>query len=189
MTAEHVTGEHLKNDTLTESVFYPDHSLQRTESTYFLAAKRQMKLEGGYACSTCGDTEKVESHHRFFEYSFKEAINWQWIKDVATNKTDVMWSHKLECIVPIPKRHPIWDLIRLTQGFEWSALDIKNSLSFVDSIYNQLPLCETHHRGKFHGRHEITDPEWNVQAFLIKGFIYSPDELRALHKPIEVCNV
>lgn len=181
MTAEQVKNEHLKNDTLTESVFYPNHSNPRTVSKYFIAAKKQMEKEGSYTCSTCGDTEGVESHHRFFEYSFKEAIDWQWIKDVANNKTDVMWSHKLGRIAPIPKRHPIWDLIRLTQGFDWVAFDVTNPLSFVDSIYNQLPLCETHHRGKFHGRHEVTDPEWNVQAFLIKGFIYSPDELRALH--------
>jgi len=76
----------------------------------------------------------------------------------------------------------VWDLIRLTQGFDWEAFDTTKPEIFVDSVYNQLPLCELHHRGKGHGRHEESDPVWNVQAFLIPGFVYSPDELKALHQ-------
>jgi len=173
-------GEHEKRDTLTEDTYYPGHE-PRTESAIFRASKQHMKDEGGYVCSVCGDEEKVESHHRFFEWAYSHAINWKWIRDVATNRTDVMWSHKLQRIVPIPKKHAIWDLIRLTQGFDWEIFDPDLPLTFVDSEYNQLPLCELHHRGKNHGRHEESDPVWNVQAFLLPGFIYSPDELKALH--------
>lgn len=172
---------HETRRTLSEDVFYPDHE-PRTESAIFRASKREMKAEGGYVCAICGDEEKVESHHRFFEWAYSHAVNFAWIRDVALNKTDVMHSHKLGRVVPIPKKHPVWDLIRLTQGFDWEAFSPEHPETFVDSVWNQLPLCELHHRGKNHGRHEESDPVWNVQAFLIPGFIYSPDELKALHK-------
>ena len=173
-------NEHEKKATLTEDTFYPDHAA-RTVSPTFARTKKHMKAGGYNQCSVCGDTETVEYHHRFFEWAYQHVIQWQWIKDVATNKTDVMWSHKLEITVPIPKKHPVWDLIRLTQGFDWETFDPATPEAFVDSEHNQLPLCELHHRGKNHGRHEETDPVWNVQAFLVPGFIYSPDELKALH--------
>jgi len=173
-------NEHEKKATLSEDTFYPDHEV-RKESALFVRTKKEMRAECFDACSVCGDTEQLEFHHRFFEWAYQHAINWQWIKDVATNKTDVMWSHKLTCVVPIPKKHLIWDLIRLTQGFDWESFDPANPVSFVDSEYNQLPLCMLHHRGKNHGRHEESDPVWNVQGFLVEGFVYSPDELKAMH--------
>lgn len=74
--------------------------------------------------------------------------------------------------MPIPRQHPVWDVIRLTQGFDWEA--------FVDSTYNQLLLCALHHRGKDHGRRGESDPVWSVQAFLLPGFVYSPDEFKQL---------
>ncbi|MFM0503987.1 hypothetical protein [Paraburkholderia caffeinilytica] len=172
---------HETHRTLAEDVFYPDHE-PRTESALFRASKHEMKQEGGYVCAVCGDDQTVESHHRFFEWAYSHAIDFAWIKSVALNQVDTLWSHKLQRAVPIPKKHPVWDLIRLTQGFDWDAFDASQPETFVDSVYNQLPLCELHHRGKDHGRHEETDPVWNVQAFLIKGFVYSPDELKALHK-------
>lgn len=179
-----VKNEHEKRSTLIEDTFYPDHE-PRTESALFRATKKNMKAEGIYQCAVCGDTENIESHHRFFEWAYQSAIDFAWIKAVALNQTDVMWSHKLQCIVPIPKKHPVWDLIKLAQGFDWDAFDPTTPESFVDSEFNQWPLCELHHRGHGHGRHEESDPIWNVQAYLVKGFIYSPDELRALHGPIK----
>ena len=175
-----VKNEHEKKATLTEDTFYPDHE-KRKESSVFVHTKKQMKATGYDACSICGDKEKLEFHHRFFEWAYQLVIDWKWVRDVATNQTDVMWSHKLQCVVPIPKKHPIWDLIKLTQGFDWEAFDVNDPTSFVDSEYNQLPLCELHHRGQNHGRQEESDPIWNVQGFLIRGFIYSPDELKAMH--------
>src|ERR1700752_1504015 len=99
-----VPEEHETHRTLTEDVFYPGHE-PRTESAIFRASKRDMKKEGGYVCAVCGDDEKVESHHRFFEWAYSHAIDWQWIRAVALNQVDTMWSHKLQRIVPIPKKH------------------------------------------------------------------------------------
>ncbi|WP_232461880.1 hypothetical protein [Burkholderia ubonensis] len=88
-----------------------------------------MKKAGGYVCAVCGDDQAVESHHRFFERAFSHAIDWKWIRGVALNQFDTMFSHKLQRVVPIPRQHPVWD----------------------------------------------------VQAFLLPDFVYSPDELKQLH--------
>ncbi|WP_296661916.1 hypothetical protein [Paraburkholderia sp.] len=70
------------------------------------------------------------------------------VRGVALNQVDTMWSHKLQRVVPIPKKHPIRDLIRLPQGFDRDAFDPARPETFVDSVYNQLPLCELDHRGR-----------------------------------------
>jgi hypothetical protein len=172
--------EHELKASLKEDVFYPDHP-ERTESPTFRATKRAMKLDD-YRCSVCGTSDKIEDHHRFFEWAYSDAIDWVWVKGVATNAIDTMWSHELQATVPIPKRHLIWDLIRLTQDFDWANFDTSKPELFVDSPSNMWPLCEKHHRAGDHGIHSESYPIWNVQAFLKPGFIYSPDELKARHQ-------
>lgn len=175
-----VTDTHEHHDTLTEDVFYPGHE-PRTESALFRHTKAHMKAEGIYQCAVCGDTEKIESHHVLIEWAFSDAVDWQWIKDVALNKRDTMFSHKLQREVPIPRRHLVWVLIALAQGFDWEGFDVTKPETFVDSEHNQLPLCDLHHRGKFHGVHAESLPLFAVQAFLKPGYVYSPDELKARH--------
>jgi hypothetical protein len=66
-------------------------------------------------------------------------------------------------------------------GFDREAFDPARPETFVDSTCNQLLLCTLRHRGKDHGRHEESDPVRSVQAFLLPGFVYLPDELKQLH--------
>lgn len=176
------SNEHELKATFHEDVFYPNHAT-RKESATFRHTKLAMKASGHYTCAVCGDDKTVEDHHRFFEWAYSDAIDWDWIKGVATNTVDTMYSHKLERIVPIPKCHLIWDVIRLTQEFDWASFDTSKPELFVDSPHNMWPLCELHHRASIHGVHANSYPIWNVQAFLRKGFIYSPDELKARHEP------
>ncbi|WP_223253607.1 hypothetical protein [Chromobacterium amazonense] len=173
-------GEHIHTNVLHEATYYPDHAA-RTESKLFRETKRKMQAEGIYQCAVCGDDEKIESHHRWIEWAYAKAIHWVWIKAVALGQTDEMWSHKLRRIVKIPPRHLIWRFLRDTEGFDWAAFDPANPESFVDSEYNQDPLCEQHHRAPHHGIHEESYPVYVVQAFLLPDFVYSPDELRAAH--------
>ncbi len=173
-------NEHELKETLSEDVYYPDHEA-RTESPTFRATKRDMDAAGMNVCAVCGDTDKVQWHHRFIEWAFANAVDWEWIKGVATNQIDTMWSHTLQKVVPIPKLHLIWDMIRLTPNFDWEAFDPAKPEQFVDSPANMWPLCELHHIAKTHGIHMESFPIWVVQSCLKKGFVYSPDELRALH--------
>ncbi|WP_230951658.1 hypothetical protein [Burkholderia diffusa] len=123
---------HEMRRTLAEDVFYHDHE-PRIESPTFRASKRAMKVAGGYVCAVCGDNQAVESQHRFFEWAFSHALDWKWIRGVALKQIDTMFSHKLQRIVPIPRQHPVWDVIRLTQGFDWEAFDPARPEAFVDS--------------------------------------------------------
>jgi hypothetical protein len=173
-------GEHELRETLSEDVFYPDHE-PRTESATFRHTKKTMDAAGLAVCAVCGTKDKIQWHHRFVEWAFASAIDFEWIKGVALGTITTMWSEELQQEVEIPKLHIIWDMIRLVPNFDWNAFDPANPETFVDSPANMWPLCETHHLAKLHGIHMESFPIWVVQCCLKKGFIYSPDELRDRH--------
>lgn len=173
-------NEHEFKATLSEDVFYPNHE-RRTESKTFRKTKRLMVASGMACCAICGDTEKVQWHHRFIEWAFSDAIDFDWIKGVALGNVTTLWSHTLQKEVPIPHLHVVYDLLRLTNTFDWSKFDPADPESFVDSPANMWPLCEKHHLAKDHGIHVMSFPIWVVQSCLKKDFTFSPDELRAKH--------
>jgi hypothetical protein len=173
--------EHEKKATLSEDVFYPDHAA-RTESPTFRHTKRTMKESGEYRCAVCGTDEKIEDHHRFIEWAFADAIDWYWIKMVATGQCDTVWSHTMQKEVKLSKLHVIYDFLKLTADFDWLKFEPSKPETFVDSPANMWPLCELHHRAANHGIHAESFPIWFAQAFLKKGFIYSPDEMKGRHE-------
>lgn len=65
--------EHLVHETITISVYYPDHA-PRTESAIFAATKRYWH-KAGARCLVCGTDQKVEIHHRFVEWADAEGTN------------------------------------------------------------------------------------------------------------------
>jgi hypothetical protein len=131
-----------------------------------------------------GDDSEVESHHVMVEWAFSDAVDWEWIKGVALGTTKTMWSRTLKKEIPIPPRHMIWIFLLWTKGFDWANFDTSHPETFVDSVYNQLPLCEMHHRGRYHGIHMVTFPVWMVQGFIQKDFVFSPDELDQANKQV-----
>lgn len=172
--------EHEFKETLSEDVFYPDHEA-RKESPTFRKTKRLMKASGMSICAVCGNPDTVEWHHRFVEWAFSDAINFEWIKGVALGQITTMWSETLQKEIPIPHMHVIYDMLRLTSDFNWSKFDPAVPETFVDSPANMWPLCKYHHTHKGHGIHMMSFPIWVVQSCLKKDFTFSPDEMRAKH--------
>lgn len=175
-----VRGEHEFKATITEDVFYPDHE-QRTESPTFRRTKHDMDAHGMQVCAVCGSTEEVQWHHRFIEWAFADAVDFDWIKGVATGKITQMWSEEAGKMVDIPKLHVVYDMLALTHDFDWKGFDPSKPEAFVDSGANMWPLCQKHHLGKDHGIHVMSFPIWVVQSCLKRGFVFSPDEMRAKH--------
>lgn len=70
-----------------------------------------------------------------------------------------------------------WDgQIRIDHpNFDWS--NFTSPEDFVDSEYNMMVLCKTHHRMKDHGIHMMPYPNWIIQKYVKKDFEYTPDKL------------
>lgn len=178
--------EHEKKDTLTEDVFYPDHSSPRTESATF----RHTKSEGHKAkipCAISGHTEGTEYHHVFCEWAFSDAVDWHVVKGVGTGEITELPMLDLVTDKPTDLTFPakdslIWVICKLAElrGFNWQKFDPMKPETFVDSMQNMLVLHEKFHRHKNHGMHCMTFPEWIFQAFpRMSGFVFTPDEVIA----------
>lgn len=62
-----------------------------------------------------------------------------------------------------------WDKMKaLHPTFDWATF--KGPEDFVDSEYNMMVLCETHHRLKDHGIHNLPFPIWQVQKIIKDDF-------------------
>lgn len=179
-------NEHEFKETLTDDVFYPDHT--RVDTPTFTHTKRQGKKNGD-VCAISGQSEGVEYHHVFCEDAFTDGVNWQTVKDCATGK-----------IKELPVLDPTTNLptgetfhvaksllgmilaITTARGFDWEAFDPTKPETFVDSAANMLVLHERYHRAKDVGIHHHTLPIWGFLAFpRADGFVYSPAELAARH--------
>jgi len=62
-----------------------------------------------------------------------------------------------------------WDKVKADHPtFDWASF--KDAEDFVDSPYNMKVLCQTHHRGKNHGIHNVPYPIWQVQKYIKDDF-------------------
>jgi len=180
--------EHEYAHALKEDVYYPEHP-PRTESATFRETKRS-----GHAaklpCAVSGVTDEVEYHHVFIEEAFMNAVDWRMVKEVATGQRkylpviDIATDKPTAAFWPV-EQSLLWVVIQLTKarGFDWDAFDPTKPETFVDSMANMLVLHKKFHRGPQHGVHAESMPVWNFQLWpRVPGFIYSPDELKAIHK-------
>lgn len=76
------------------------------------------------------------------------------------------WIDNKHCCAGIEIHHNIVEYSASSE-IDWERFhadhpDIKD----VDSFEQMLPLCEVHHRGKFHGIHSITYPIWVLQKYM-----------------------
>lgn len=180
--------EHAHLDSITESVFYPDHD-GRTESPTFQHTKHAGKKRGD-RCAITGQPVDVEYHHGFLEWAFQHAVDWHTVKGIA-----------LGTVKELPVRDPYtWEptgamapvegfLIYLIvlffkwRGFDFEAFDPEQPETFVDSPQAMIVLHKHLHREKNHGAHALTGPIFLLQAFpFVDGFVFSPDVLEAQHR-------
>jgi hypothetical protein len=155
---------------LDERAFYPAHDARKESSAYAKVHKALVK-EG--RCLICGVTNEVlkkqakrenlnlnpyaakqlETHHHVIEWALANAID--------TDKFNKLVFPHLKA------RHPE----RYT-----SPLTTEEVKAWVDhSPDNLWILCDVHHRAKWFGIHEITDPLWGPQDIFSNAFL---DEVR-----------
>lgn len=182
------SAEHEYKHSLEEDVFYPNHANPRGESATFRAMKKAENAKGVHCCIS-GQTVDIEEHHVFCEWAWADGVDWHTVKGVAIGQIRRLPVLDLETDQPTSETYPVessllWMMIQITKarGFDWTSFDPEKPEVFVDSWPNMIPLHKKFHRGPQHGAHAETAPIWGFQMFPRKaGFVYSPDELKALH--------
>lgn len=151
---------------LDERAFYPPHD-QRKESPAYAKVHRQLVAQHG--CLICGVTNDVlksatkkvdlrlnpyaakqlETHHHVIEWALANAID-------PDKFNKFVFPH-------LKARHP--DRYK-------DPLSSKEVKDWVDhSADNLWVLCDVHHRAKWFGIHEITDPLWGPQDIFSSDFL------------------
>jgi len=179
-------GEHEFKETLTDDVFYPDHT--RVDTPTFTRTKREGKKNGD-VCAISGQTEGIEYHHVFCEDAFTDAVDWVLVKKVAIGEVKELPVLDPKTSLPTGATYPVSKsllgmvlAITIARGFDWHAFDPAKPETFVDSAANMLVLHERYHRAADVGIHHHTLPIWGFQGWpRVPGFIYSPAELAARH--------
>lgn len=184
------TGEHEFKETVTDDIYYPDHT--RVDTPTFTHTKREGKKNGD-VCAISGQPVGIEYHHVICEDAFTDGIDWAVVKGIALGEIKTL--PVLDLITDLPiggltfpvEKSLIWMLLQITKwrGFDWVTFDPAKPENFVDSAANMLVLHEKFHRSSGYGMHRHTLPIWLFQAFpRVPGFVYSPDELAARHGAI-----
>ena len=154
MTDQTVAGEHLQKQTLTITVFVPDHP-DRTTTPIFAATRRKLIVNNPKAkCfidnKHCDHDHPLELHHSIVEWCDSRAVDWDLVAEVVPD-------------------------------FDWKNFDPSKPETFIDSEWNaNLVLCKRHHIGKDHGIHTLPFPLWRLQRLAKESFIFSPDEEKPL---------
>jgi hypothetical protein len=151
---------------LDERAFYPPHN-QRKESSAYVSVHKQLVAKNG--CLICGVTndilknpkskidlrlnpyaaKQLETHHHVIEWALANAID--------PDKFNKFVFPHLKARHPDRYKNPL------------SPQEVKD---WVDhSPDNLWVLCDVHHRAKWFGIHEITDPLWGPQDIFNGNFL------------------
>jgi hypothetical protein len=182
------TGEHERSATLSEDIYYPDHSDRNPASPTFEHTKREGK-KAGLRCAITGQANDVEYHHMFVEWAFQNGIRWDIVKGIALGTVKELPVLDPYTWLPTGEQAPVegflvyWIVLFYKwRGFDFVSFDPAAPETLVDSIQAMLVLHKHLHREKNHGAHAITGPIFLMQAFpFVDGFVFSPDELIARH--------
>jgi hypothetical protein len=151
---------------LDERAFYPPHDARKESPAYARVHKQLVKEHG---CLICGVTydilkdkksredlgknpyaaKQLETHHHVIEWALANAID--------TGKFNALVFPHLKARHPDRYKSPLTDQ------------EVKD---WVDhSPDNLWVLCDVHHRAKYFGIHEITDPLWGPQDIFNDAFL------------------
>ena len=178
--------EHEVKESLTDDVFYPDHT--RVTTPTFAKTKRDGKTNGD-VCAISGQSEGIEYHHVICEDAFTDGVDWEIVKKVALGEIKELPVLDPKTNLPTGATFPVSKsligmmiAITIARGFDWAKFDPKKPETFVDSAANMLVLHERYHRAADVGIHHHTLPIWGFLAFpRVEGFVYSPAELASRH--------
>jgi hypothetical protein len=147
-------SEHVQKHTITEYLHTPEHD-ERSETLMFRNSKHQLEDVEHLGCYKCGTMEDRESHH-IIERSWANKVNLDKVAWLLYHFRDYHGHCKRD--------------FKSDKGLAKYLKSLGNKELALDSIYNQLILCELHHRGDL-GIHGTSSPTWDASFVMEDGFL------------------
>jgi hypothetical protein len=158
---------HENRRRLDERAFYPPHDARESSSAY-RRVHEEMVMEGGcLVCDVTNDILKDPSKRADLSLNPYGAIQ------LETHHHVIEWA-LANAIDPDKFNKRIFPFLQKRHGKDRypHPLDPKEVPEWVDHSKDNLwVLCDVHHRAKFFGIHEITDPIWGPQDILSDEFL------------------
>jgi hypothetical protein len=148
---------HQRTDTIKYTINIPGHAL-RVETDVFRATKKHLIEELDTPCWICGSKNNRQVHHFKLEASLANAADWTKVKALYPD-------------------FPAWSKI--------DSNDETTFKYFVDSVYNMMVLCQTHHVSRSQGIHCIPMPCWSFQKIKKDDFEFFPDSKGFFDYPVD----
>jgi len=177
--AQHLKALHAVQRQLREVAFYPEHD-RRRESPSYKKVHDDLVGRQNRACIVCGVTNKIlrdpkkrsdprhnpfgarqmETHHRTIEWALANAVDPK--------------KFNQRVLPGLRRRDPKKYAKPMTRD------EIRD---WVDHDPDNLwVVCDVHHRGRFVGIHEISDPIWGPQDLLVDDFAKATSRLLDLDR-------
>jgi hypothetical protein len=151
---ENIVKEHLQKHAIIEWEHFPDHD-KRMETLEFRNAKHELEKVEHLGCFVCGSMESRESHH-VFERAYAQGLSIQKVAHFLYHHFDFHGHCQRDF-------HSEDELLTYLSHF--STLE-----EALDTLYNQLILCKTHHRGESTGIHSESTPSFFAWLVREEGF-------------------
>ena len=152
---------------LEERAFYPPHKPRQASAQYRAVHDKLVKA---YGCRICGVTSKtLKSRAKRADLS----LNPFGAKQLETHHCVIEWSLG-NGIDPDKFNQTLLPELQKAHGTNKypRPLSAKQVKAWIDHSEDNLwVLCDVHHRAKYFGIHQITDPIWASQNLLREEFI------------------
>lgn len=150
-----INNEHELKEDIVVDVYYPNHE-PRTTSETFIRSRNHMIVELKKTCWVCNiDNETALKQNNGLELHHY-FVEWAFSDMVDWTKMKTL--------------HP---------DFNWDKYTKPED--FVDSEYNMMVLCQTHHRHKDYGIHMLPFPIWIAQTYKSQEFVLQDLKLKLLN--------
>lgn len=155
-----IVPEHIQKHTITEYQNIPSHD-KREDTLEFRNAKHELESVEHLGCFICGSMDKRESHH-VFERCWSNAFDFVRVANMLFNHYDYHGHVKRD--FKNPGELLDWFMEHFNGKYEtvYGENSVKLGVivncddNALDTLYNQVILCEQHHRTVGHSAHGST---------------------------------
>lgn len=156
-----IVAEHLQKHMITEWEHFPDHD-KRMETLEFRNAKHELEKVEHLGCFICGSMESRESHH-LFERAYANGLSLQKVAHFLFHHFD-FHGH---CGRDFKSEDELFAFLSHLPSIDEA----------LDTLYNQLILCKSHHTQGSTGIHGESAPSFF--AWLARKEGYEPTFTKA----------
>jgi hypothetical protein len=174
-----VVEAHYQKHTITEIEHFPEHGA-RTETLEFRNAKHELESIEHLGCYICGTMEQRESHH-IFERAYMNGLDVKKVAYMLYNHYD----YHGHCKRDFESSDELYNWFmqhfngHIEKWVDEGGVEVEYSVCddvAADTLYVQMILCETHHRGMGTGAHGSSAPTFYAWMARRPGFDISMNE-------------